>query len=679
MAYKVPGVYVEELSLFPPSVAAVATGIPAFIGHTKLTEDADGNSLINKPVRLTSMLAFTTLFGGSYNPESYTIQVDTSASNKIVSVSPKDDKRYYLYNSLRHYFDNGGGPCYVVSVGDYSSDVDYGDETSGLRGGLKALEKVDEPTILVCPDSVALKKSDGSPDFTVCGNLHKAVMDQCARLQDRFGVLDVMEGYQSPGSSPDPIVQFRNEVGTKNLSYGAGYYPWLYTTYLKDVTLSQLEFVDTSTPPVSVPDSTFTTGNATFDNLLTEARKRTDEESKVFGTIGVINLNRTNDDPVSDQFVKLQKQVKPDSTAAVARSAFTKLIKLVRQMVLGFQTLDADTSNSLDLTHLLDSLKTNSDLQDQIKNLIAYEKNSGVMSSINSSRAESNVNSDYTSLDGTDWIGGATVSSIGATSTDFTDSGNNTVAQTATSASNATDLQKAFESISDAFVSIVSDMIFLSDQADKNLFSQHPFFKTVYELVRQDTSLLPPSGAVAGVYASTDRTRGVWKAPANVSLTGVIAPACKLNDTDQSSLNVHDTGKSINAIRAFTGKGVLVWGARTLAGNDNEWRYINVRRFFIFVEESTKKASEPFVFEANDANTWLRVRAMIENFLTIQWRQGALAGATPKEAFYVKIGLGETMTAQDILEGRMIVEIGMAAVRPAEFIILRFSHKMQES
>ena len=97
------------------------------------------------------------------------------------------------------------------------------------------------------------------------------------------------------------------------------------------------------------------------------------------------------------------------------------------------------------------------------------------------------------------------------------------------------------------------------------------------------------------------------------------------------------------------------------------------------VEESVKKASEPFVFEPNDANTWVKVRAMIENFLILQWRAGALAGAKPEHAFNVQVGLGQTMTPQDILEGRMIVEIGMAVVRPAEFIILRFSHKMQES
>ena len=140
-----------------------------------------------------------------------------------------------------------------------------------------------------------------------------------------------------------------------------------------------------------------------------------------------------------------------------------------------------------------------------------------------------------------------------------------------------------------------------------------------------------------------------------------------------------NTGKSINAIRAFSGRGNLIWGARTLAGNDNEWRYVPVRRFFNMVEESVKKSTSWAVFEPNTAPLWIKVKSMIENYLIKKWREGALAGATPEEAFFVKIGLGETMTAQDILEGRMIVEIGMAAVRPAEFIILKFSHKMQES
>jgi phage tail sheath protein FI len=149
---------------------------------------------------------------------------------------------------------------------------------------------------------------------------------------------------------------------------------------------------------------------------------------------------------------------------------------------------------------------------------------------------------------------------------------------------------------------------------------------------------------------------------------------------DQTTLNVDaKAGKSINVIRTFPGRGpAIIWGSRTLAGNDNEWRYVPVRRFFNMVEESTKNATEQFVFEPNDLNTWTRVKSMIINYLTQQWKAGALQGTTTREAFYVHVGLGETMTYQVILEGRMIVEIGMAVVRPAEFIILRFMHKMLE-
>jgi phage tail sheath protein FI len=172
----------------------------------------------------------------------------------------------------------------------------------------------------------------------------------------------------------------------------------------------------------------------------------------------------------------------------------------------------------------------------------------------------------------------------------------------------------------------------------------------------------------------------VWKAPANVSLVGVKKLTTPITNDDNDYLNIDPvSGKSVNAIRFFTGKGTLVWGARTLAGNDNEWKYVSVRRFFNFAEESIKKGTERFVFEPNDANTWVKVKAMIENFLINQWRNGALAGAKAEDAFFVKVGLGQTMTAQDILDGKLIIEIGMAVVRPAEFIILRFSHKMQQS
>lgn len=208
--------------------------------------------------------------------------------------------------------------------------------------------------------------------------------------------------------------------------------------------------------------------------------------------------------------------------------------------------------------------------------------------------------------------------------------------------------------------------------------SNNALYEKIKARIANLTVTLPPSSTIAGIYATVDANRGVWKAPANVSLNNVTKPTIIINDQYQDGLNQDPiAGKSINAIRKFTGKGTLVWGSRTLAGNDNEWRYIPVRRFFNMAEESIKKATEQFVFEQNDANTWNRVKGMIENFLTQQWKNGALTGSKPDQAFFVRVGLGQTMSDLDIREGRMIIQIGLAMVRPAEFIISQFTQKMQ--
>jgi phage tail sheath protein FI len=206
--------------------------------------------------------------------------------------------------------------------------------------------------------------------------------------------------------------------------------------------------------------------------------------------------------------------------------------------------------------------------------------------------------------------------------------------------------------------------------------SYYPLYQIIKSEMDHYRVILPPSSSLAGIYAMVDNSRGVWKAPANVSVSSVIKLMANITEQSQQEMNISSSGKSINAIRQFPGIGNLVWGARTLAGNDPEWKYINIRRYYIMARESIEKATDSFVFEPNDANTWVRVKSMIENFFTSQWKSGALAGALPSDAFYVRIGLGETMTPDDLKDGRMIIEIGMALARPAEFILLRIVKNM---
>lgn len=242
------------------------------------------------------------------------------------------------------------------------------------------------------------------------------------------------------------------------------------------------------------------------------------------------------------------------------------------------------------------------------------------------------------------------------------------------SAPKVAQLQAALDQITDA--SLGEDEKAL---LNKTLVQVSPLFNTILKELKDKLNLLPPSAAMAGIYTMVDNSRGVWKAPANVSLNAVISPAVNITHDDQEDLNVTIHGKSINAIRSFIGEGVLVWGGRTLDGNSLDWRYINVRRTMIMLEESIRLAAKAYVFEPNDANTWVTIRSMIGNFLTGIWKRGGLAGAVPSDAFSVHVGLGETMTPEDILEGILRVTVLVAVSRPAEFIEITFQQQMQKS
>jgi phage tail sheath protein FI len=179
---------------------------------------------------------------------------------------------------------------------------------------------------------------------------------------------------------------------------------------------------------------------------------------------------------------------------------------------------------------------------------------------------------------------------------------------------------------------------------------------------------VPPSGHIAGVWARTDTTRGVWKAPANEVVRGIARLETDVTTGEQDLLNP----QQVNCIRSFGANGIRIWGARTLAATDQSWRYINVRRLFNFIEESIRQGTQWVVFEPNDANLWARVRRTINSFLRGLWMQGALVGNTPEQAFYVLCD--ETNNpASSVDEGKLIIDIGIAPVKPAEFVIFRLS------
>ncbi|WMJ72676.1 phage tail sheath subtilisin-like domain-containing protein [Cytophagaceae bacterium ABcell3] len=587
--FRTPGVYIEEVSKFPPSVAQVETAIPAFVGYTqKAFVDGDDfhKDEVIKPIKISSLLEYDFFFGSGPDPSEVVVELNNDYTVKSAKVNSIN----LLYDCVRMFYANGGGDCYIVSVGSFNdkkSDV----EKKDLLAGLTSLEKEDRPTLLVIPETVHLSKAES-------GEVHAAMLKQCNKLQDRFAILDVKNGDKETSPSVDPVKDFREGIGTSYLKYGAAYYPWLRTTLSFDISYDAV---------VGGEYKVAGNQNIVIDSFFNqEIVEEIEGSGKVIDKINSDVIDKIQEGKYKDGFEGLYNigtdtSEKPDS--------LNKLLNPIFKDGGGYSLL-------------LQSSEVFDEVIDIEADPYAYN---------------------FTSLDDADV---------------------------------PKDVLLKFESL---VQDILSELQEFRKIKVENLLEVDPVYRNIVNAIKQKGIVLPPGAAMAGIYAAVDNNRGVWKAPANVSVTAVKGPSINITHEEQGSLNIDPDGKSVNAIRAFTGKGTMVWGARTLAGNDNEWRYIPVRRFFIMAEESIKKATEQFVFEPNDANTWVRVRAMIENFLTLQWRAGALAGAKPDQAFYVRVGLGQTMTAHDILEGRMIVEIGMAVVRPAEFIVLRFSHMMQES
>ncbi len=589
--YETPGVYVEEISTLPPSVAQVATAIPAFIGYTE-KGPAAGGVWVKK---ISTLMEFVQRFGsaphsaihitvsagpdeGGYVAEEIKLGADTIYPPELAVNKPPP---FPLYYAVSHFFANGGGDCYIVSVGDYTTSG--APAAADLARGIDRVKQEDEPTLLLAPDAVHL----GADDYysVVC----TAMLDQCVALQDRFAVLDVKAhelGLDADGEPVAPATCLRDKLAHGQLMYGAAYYPYLETTIQYRHELTDDSGADNVTV-YKVGAAVASSWSATFGgaNGLTVSYGGASGDSPVL--------------QVTDgaEAIAFERQAGP---VLVVHNGGGRTAQEVA-------TAWNDPGNSVDKSGFALTVEGTG-----LGALVAVADDEGALVEVVQPEP-------------------------------------------------AGDPLSAFNDPEDS-------------RNDTTLYN------FVKKALTKPRVVLPPSAGIAGIYARVDRARGVWKAPANEPVAGVRGPVVKVSDHDQRGLNIDTTaGKSINAVRAFAGKGTLVWGARTLAGNDNEWRYVPVRRLFIMIEESAKKATAFAVFEPNDATTWLKVKGMIESFLLSLWERGALQGSTPEQAYFVNVGLGKTMTAQDILEGRMIVEIGIAAVRPAEFVVLRFMHKLPEA
>ncbi len=213
---------------------------------------------------------------------------------------------------------------------------------------------------------------------------------------------------------------------------------------------------------------------------------------------------------------------------------------------------------------------------------------------------------------------------------------------------------------------------------NKTLKSAIPVFNVIISSMKAKLNRMPPGAAMAGVYAKVDGERGVWKAPANVILESVVSLTVNITGDEQEYMIGAPDGKSVNAIRNFVGEGLLVWGARTLDGNSDEWRYINVRRTIIMLSESIKMAIKAYVFEPNDASTWNAIKNRVTCFLEGVWKRGGLVGPAPDDAFRVQVGLGETMTSEDTFNNILRMKVLVAIARPSDFLEITLQQQMQK-
>ena len=644
--YMTPGVYIEEKNAFANSAVAVPTAVPVFIGYTEKAERF-GKSLLYQPVRISSFAEYVEIFGSRFKPK-FTIAAVTETPTKEsfflnniqYKLQLKANNTSYFFDSIRLFYANGGSDCYILSVGNYGGSDKLEIKIEDFFGGdptkdvFEILVKEYEPTLVVIPDIIAL----GDAAYP----LYQQVLQHCSEVQSRFGIFDIANR-KSTETTDDVITKFRFDIGMNSLNYGAAYFPWLKTSV---VPLSELDFEN-------LDDS------VALDRILPEPNlTKLISDSKA-------SIKKLDDD--------LKNLVDTDDNAK----------KALETQLLAFKTDSGNVDNSeqkkkLDedntkLTELDNGLKPKVDTADTKKKELADLQKTTKADDVEGQKKITDLNTEIENLQREiDPIVTSRVALV------------KEIEPIQFSLLPVAEKKKQIEfkllPLPERRKKLGADLYQLKKNFHQSLKASSETYANILEACRAKMNELPPSGAMAGIYALTDSSRGVWKAPANVSVGMVQAPMINVSHDEQQKLNVDVmSGKSVNVIRAFPGIGTLVWGARTLDGNSNDWKYINVRRTLIMLEQSLKLATRTYVFEANNANTWVTVSSMINNFLYNIWRQGAFFGATPEEAYNVQIGLNTTMTPNDILEGIMRISVKVAIVRPAEFIVITFQQQQQQS
>jgi phage tail sheath protein FI len=668
--YKTPGVYTIEQNAFPNSVVEVATAIPAFIGYTQQAS-YKGKDLSNVPTKVESLKEFQDYFGVGHTqqfkllatkpgPTDYAV---TAGSIKLPASAGQAQylvpatTLYYLYSAMQLFFQNGGSTCYIVSIGIYDDSVSTADQFSNA---IDLLIYEQDPTMLLCPDALRLEAEHYNQVMT-------KMLAHCAEVQSRVALFDV---YQGAVTTPTQMKQqqtidnFREGVGQNNLNYGIAYFPWVQTSILDknvdvtflNLTSEALDALKTALNPDHTPTGTLTANVAAVTGLNAALAKNATDTAGEAATAAkqaaddADTAAKDADDATkdADDLETARKNLTAQPPVANAQDDFNKA-----------QTTAAASANKAA----------------QSKQQAAQSAARAVEADKGAAAAAAAITDNITQV-GKALAGTTATTTAQVLMLDGSKNVQNIFDQAKALQSDTVDITDAGSSATDPSKILANKRLYINNSLTK-LF---PEYALAMKVVADYLNTMPVAPAMAGVYTAVDNSRGVWKAPANLSLNAVVAPTLSLSDNDQGGLNVDAlTGKSINAIRPFRGMGTLVWGARTLDGNSQDWRFVNVRRTMIMIEQSVKLAARTYVFEPNDANTWVTMKSMINNFLHNLWKQGALAGATPDEAYTVQVGLGSTMTADDILDGYLNVTVLVALVHPAEFIVLTFKQEMQTS